>query len=190
MKRWAVWAVGAMVLMLVAGATEVFAQGTFKIPFEFEAGSTKLRAGEYRVAAKGEGDITLRQEATGKEFQVPFTKRLAQPKSASRRAPACLRRGGELRAVVYGIRDGLRAGGSVVAGWGWISGAYHEGRTQDPDHQGAESKIADGTRSNGYLLKGEVLHPGEVGIANRRHAMFPADSVICISLSLPRAPAA
>ncbi len=80
MKRWAVWAVGAMVLMLVAGATEVFAQGTFKIPFEFEAGSTKLRAGEYRVAAKGEGEITLRQEATGKEYQVPFTKRLAQPK--------------------------------------------------------------------------------------------------------------
>ena len=80
MKRWAVWAVGAMVLMLVAGATEVFAQGTFKIPFEFEAGSTRLRAGEYRVAAKGEGEITLRQEATGKEYQVPFTKRLAQPK--------------------------------------------------------------------------------------------------------------
>jgi hypothetical protein len=79
MKRLAVWAVAVTALALVAGATQVFAQGTFKIPFEFEAGGTKLRAGEYRVAQKDDGHIALRQEATGKEFQVPFTKRLAQP---------------------------------------------------------------------------------------------------------------
>jgi hypothetical protein len=79
MKRLAVWAVAVMALALVAGAPQAFAQGTFKIPYEFEAGGTKLRAGEYRVAQKDDSHITLRQEATGKEFQVPFTKRLAQP---------------------------------------------------------------------------------------------------------------
>jgi hypothetical protein len=78
-KRLAVWAVAATALALVVGATEAFAQGTFKIPFEFQAGGTKLPNGEYWVAQKDIGHITLRQEATGKEFQVPFTKRLAQP---------------------------------------------------------------------------------------------------------------
>jgi hypothetical protein len=79
MKRLAVWAVAATALALVAGAPEVFAQGTFKIPFTFQAGGVKLPAGNYWVAQKGDGQITLRQEATGKEFQVPFTKRLAPP---------------------------------------------------------------------------------------------------------------
>ncbi|MGA9057630.1 MAG: hypothetical protein WB763_14085 [Terriglobia bacterium] len=79
MKRLAVWVVAAAALALVAGATEVFAQGAFKIPFTFQAGGKKLPTGEYRVAQKDDGQITLRQEATGKEFQVPFTKRLAQP---------------------------------------------------------------------------------------------------------------
>ena len=79
MKRLAVWAVAAMALVLVAGATEAFAQGTFKVPFTFEAGGIKLPRGKYWVAQKDDGQITLRQEATDKEFQVPFTKRLAQP---------------------------------------------------------------------------------------------------------------
>ncbi len=33
----------------------------------------------YSVVQKDDSHLTLRQEATGKEFQVPFTKRLAQP---------------------------------------------------------------------------------------------------------------
>jgi hypothetical protein len=78
MKRVAVWAVVAMALAFVAASTEAFAQGTFKMPFGFEAGGKKLPAGEYRVA-KGDGQITLRQESTGREFQVAFTQRLAQP---------------------------------------------------------------------------------------------------------------
>ena len=80
--RLTVWAVAVTALALVAGAPQAFAQGTFKIPYEFEAGGTKLRAGEYRVAQKDDGHITLRQEATGKEFQIPFTKRLPQPSPA------------------------------------------------------------------------------------------------------------
>jgi hypothetical protein len=79
MKRWAVWAVVATGLVLVAGATEAFAQGMFKIPFKFQAGRVKLPAGIYWVAQKDDGQFTLRQEATGIEFHVPFTKRLAQP---------------------------------------------------------------------------------------------------------------
>jgi len=79
MKRLAVWAVAATALALVAGAPEAFAQGTFKIPFPFEASGIKLPTGKYWVAQKGDGQITLRQEATGKEFQASFTKRLAQP---------------------------------------------------------------------------------------------------------------
>jgi len=82
MKRLAVWAVAVTALALVAGAPQAFAQGTFKIAYEFEAGGTKLRAGEYRVVQKDDGHITLRQEATGKEFQIPFTKRLPQPSPA------------------------------------------------------------------------------------------------------------
>jgi hypothetical protein len=79
MKRLAVWVVAATALVLVAGAPRAFAQGTFKIPFPFQAGDMKLPKGEYRVAQKDDSHITLRQEATGKEFQVQFTKRLAQP---------------------------------------------------------------------------------------------------------------
>jgi len=77
MKRLAVWA--ATALVLVAGATQASAQATFKIPFNFEAGGAKLPKGEYRVALKDDSHLTLRSESTGKEIQVPFTKRLAQP---------------------------------------------------------------------------------------------------------------
>ena len=78
----ALWVVLAMVVALVAGATEVFAQGTFKIPFGFQAGGAKLPAGQYTVARKDDSQLTLRQETSGKEFQVPFTKRLPQPSPA------------------------------------------------------------------------------------------------------------
>jgi hypothetical protein len=79
MKHMTVWAMVTAALVLVAGAPKVFAQGTFKIPFGFEAGGTKLPSGEYWISQKDDGQITLRQKATGREFQVAFTKRLAQP---------------------------------------------------------------------------------------------------------------
>jgi len=77
MKCWASCA--AMVLALVWGAAGAFAQGTFKIPYTFQAGGRSLPAGVYSVAQKDDNQLTLRQETTGKEFQIPFTKRLAQP---------------------------------------------------------------------------------------------------------------
>jgi len=77
MKRLAVCT--AKALALVLGAANVFAQGSFKIPFTFQAGGKSLPAGVYRVSQKDDSQITLRQETTGKEFQVPFMKRLARP---------------------------------------------------------------------------------------------------------------
>jgi hypothetical protein len=79
MKRLVIWAVAAMAWVLVAGATEAVAQETFTIPFTFQAGGASHPKGEYAVVQKDDTHITLRQGATGKEFHVAFTKRLAQP---------------------------------------------------------------------------------------------------------------
>jgi len=78
MKRWAVWGIIAVAFVVAGGAPAAFGQATFKISFPFEAGGTKLPKGDYWVAPKDDTHITLRQEATGKEFQVPFTKKLPQ----------------------------------------------------------------------------------------------------------------
>jgi hypothetical protein len=79
MKRLIVWAVAAIALTLVAGIPQAFAQSTFKINFAFKAGTTSLPKGDYSVAPKDDSHITLRQESSGKEFDVTFTKRLPQP---------------------------------------------------------------------------------------------------------------
>lgn len=79
MKRLAVMSVVILAFALIAGVSLTYAQATFKIPFKFDAGGKKLPSGEYWVAQKGDGQLTLRQESTGKEFQIPFIKRLAQP---------------------------------------------------------------------------------------------------------------
>jgi len=79
MKRSVVCAVAATALFLIAGGTQAFAQGTFTIPFPFKAGSTSLPKGDYSVVKNDDSHITLKQESTGKEFEVPVTKRLAQP---------------------------------------------------------------------------------------------------------------
>jgi hypothetical protein len=80
MKRLIALAFGTLVFALIAGGTVAYGQGTFKIPFKFEAGGKKLPPGEYWVAQNGEGQLTLRQELTGKEFQIPFINKLAPPK--------------------------------------------------------------------------------------------------------------
>ncbi|MCJ7797448.1 MAG: hypothetical protein MUQ56_11925 [Thermoleophilia bacterium] len=79
MKRLTVLAIGIFAFALTVGGSMAYAQGIFKIPFKFEAGGKKLPAGEYWVAQSGEAKLTLRQESTGKEFQIPFINRLAQP---------------------------------------------------------------------------------------------------------------
>ena len=78
MKRLIASAVVTLAVVLGAGSL-AHAQATFKISFKFEAGGKKFPAGEYRVARKDDSQITLRLESTGKEAEVPFTQKLAQP---------------------------------------------------------------------------------------------------------------
>jgi hypothetical protein len=80
MKRLAVLPVLTLAFALVAGVSLTYAQATFKVPFSFEAGGKKFTQGEYSVAQKGDGEITLRQESTGKEVQIPVLRKLGQPK--------------------------------------------------------------------------------------------------------------
>jgi len=49
MKRLAIWIMVAAAMVLVAGTTEVLAQGTFKVPFPFQSGDLKLPKGDYSV---------------------------------------------------------------------------------------------------------------------------------------------
>jgi len=80
MKRLAVGPVLTLAFILVVGVSLTYAQATFKVPFKFQAGGKKLPAGDYTGTKTAEGQLTLRQEATGKEIPVPFTERIAQPK--------------------------------------------------------------------------------------------------------------
>jgi hypothetical protein len=80
MKNLAHLAVVTLAFALITGGTVVYAQGTFKIPFKFQAGGKKFPPGEFRVDQKEDGPISLRQESTGKEVQIPFIMKLAQPK--------------------------------------------------------------------------------------------------------------
>ena len=81
MKPLVVFSVLALALLLITGSTSVYAQGTFKIPFKFQAGGKKFPAGEYWIAQKGEGQIALRKEPGGEEVQVPFIQRLPRPET-------------------------------------------------------------------------------------------------------------
>jgi hypothetical protein len=79
MKRLVLLAIAAIAFVLIAGSAVSYAQGTFKIPFKFQAGGKKFPAGEYWVAQKGEGQIALRKEPGGEEVLIPFKERLALP---------------------------------------------------------------------------------------------------------------
>jgi hypothetical protein len=83
MKRTAKAAIVTLAVLVAAGVASTFAQATFKVQFKFQAGGKKLPAGDYTVMKAAEGQLTLRQEATGKEFPIPFTERIAQPKPAA-----------------------------------------------------------------------------------------------------------
>jgi hypothetical protein len=81
MKRLAFLAIAAAAFGLMAWSTLSYAQGTFKIPYKFQAGGKKFPAGEYWVAQKGEGQIALRKEPGGEEVLIPFVQRLPQPET-------------------------------------------------------------------------------------------------------------
>lgn len=62
--------------VLVAGISAAFGQTAFKIPFDFQAGGKKLAKGDYTLTLKADGQVLLRQDATGKEVLVPVLKKL------------------------------------------------------------------------------------------------------------------
>jgi len=82
MKRHATATLAALAILLVAGVTPAAGQTAIKVPFPFQAGGKKLPAGDYAAVKTTDGQLSLRQEATGKEFPLPFTERLAQAKPA------------------------------------------------------------------------------------------------------------
>jgi len=82
MKRLVLLGVGAIVFSLVAGGSSAYAQGTFKIPFKFEAAGRKFPAADYWIAPKDEQRLILRQGPNGEEVLIPYAGRLAQPKPA------------------------------------------------------------------------------------------------------------
>jgi hypothetical protein len=82
MKRLVLLGVGAIVFSLVAGGSSAYAQGTFKIPFKFEAGGKKFPAADYWIAPKDEQQLILRQGPSGEEVLIPYAGRLAQQKPA------------------------------------------------------------------------------------------------------------
>lgn len=80
MKRPGKLAVSILACVLVAGMSSAFAQTAFKVPFDFQAGGKKLPKGDYTASLKADGQVLLRQEATGREVLVPVLKKLDQPK--------------------------------------------------------------------------------------------------------------
>lgn len=80
MRRWAFIAAAALACGLAAGGPALYGQGTFKIPFKFEAGGRKLPAGDYWMASKDEQHLALRPVSGGDEILIPFTERLTPPK--------------------------------------------------------------------------------------------------------------
>ncbi|MEE9566339.1 MAG: hypothetical protein V3W17_02465 [Desulfobacteria bacterium] len=78
MKRLFILAALALAFTIFFGNSVAFSQATFKIPFKFEAEGKSFPPGDYSIAQKEDGKITLRRETGGEEVLIPFIKRLAK----------------------------------------------------------------------------------------------------------------
>ncbi len=78
MKHLTLFAVLTLVFMLFIGNSTAYCQATFKIPFKFKAEGQSFPPGNYWIAQKEEGKITLRRETGGEEVLIPFIEKLAQ----------------------------------------------------------------------------------------------------------------
>jgi hypothetical protein len=81
MKRIVLRPVLILAFFLVAGGASAFAQGTFKVPFKFEAAGKKFPAGTYWIGIKDDMNIEIRQESKGLEVAIPVLEKLPQPAS-------------------------------------------------------------------------------------------------------------
>ena len=79
MKRLILLAALALAFKLFLGSSVAFSQATFKISFKFEVEDKSYPPGDYWIAQKEEGKITLRRETGGEEVLIPFIERIAQP---------------------------------------------------------------------------------------------------------------
>lgn len=79
MKRFINLTALVLVFTFFLGSSVAFSQVTFKIPFKFEAEGKSFPPGDYRIAQKEDGKITLLREASGEEIVIPVIKKLAQP---------------------------------------------------------------------------------------------------------------
>ena len=79
MKRLILLVALGLVFKLLLGCGVAYSQATFKIPFKFEVEGKSFPRGNYWVAQKEEGKITLRREVGGEEVLIPFIEKLAQP---------------------------------------------------------------------------------------------------------------
>jgi hypothetical protein len=79
MKRFSISAALVLALVLLFGSSIAYSQATFKIPFKFKAEGQSFPPGNYWIAQKEEGKITLRRETEGEEVLIPFIERLTQP---------------------------------------------------------------------------------------------------------------
>jgi hypothetical protein len=79
MKRWLI-AAGLAAGFILGAVSSASAQGTFKIPFLFQAGGKKLPAGDYVVGPKSAEQLALRRLPDGEEIALTVLKRLDRPK--------------------------------------------------------------------------------------------------------------
>lgn len=79
MKRIILLATFVLVFTLFFGSSFTYSQATFKIPFKFEVEGKSYPPGDYWIAQKEDGKITLKREQGGEEILIPFIKKLAPP---------------------------------------------------------------------------------------------------------------
>ena len=79
MKRIILLATFLLVFTFFFGSSFAYSQATFKIPFKFEAEGKSYPPGNYWIAQKEDGKITLKRESGGEEILIPFIKKLAPP---------------------------------------------------------------------------------------------------------------
>lgn len=79
MKRLIILSVLALAFTIFLGSSEAFTQAAFQIPFKFYIEGKSYSPGDYWIAQKEEGKITLQKEPGGEEVLIPFLERLAQP---------------------------------------------------------------------------------------------------------------
>jgi len=79
MKHTVCRAAAAAAVVLALGCLEARAADRYSISFPFKAAGKSFPAGDYVLALKEDGGLTLRRESTGDEIPLPFTERIARP---------------------------------------------------------------------------------------------------------------